>query len=98
MPRIEVHVKRVMVAEGGAAPAAKSTGAKRQRALVYGGAGAGTRSGLSAVESLLAALPQNATVGCWLATLFLFLPSTTLEGQSRVDALLAAWLYLNTQV
>ncbi len=73
MPRHEVHVKRMMVAEqGGAALAAKPTGAKRQRALVYGGEGAGTRSVLSAVESLRAALPQNAVVRCSLATFLSF--------------------------
>ena len=37
-----------------------AAGGKRQRVLVYAGEGAGSRSVLSAVESLRAALPQDA--------------------------------------
>jgi len=45
-----------------------ASAAGRQRALVYAGEGAGTRSVLSALESLRAALPADARVrsACWL--------------------------------
>ena len=65
MPDLACHAEGAAAQSDGAQllpvqSSACAAGVKRQRVLVYAGDGAGSRSVLSAVESLRAALPQDA--------------------------------------